>query len=192
MDKTLGLNRITPSMLSQYNDCPLNFFYSSWLGLKLPQTQVHFKFGTAIHDAIDKLWTTKILEDGITTFTNEFLIEHLDDYTVKGELLSTSEKVQKFGEMIHDGKLMLTEFYSMIDKFEKVDNIHPVEFELAWKEILTNPETKLDPLEVPLSCRLDCLAKDHIIVEFKTSSAEYDVFETRASMQALSYAWIYL
>lgn len=192
MMNKLGLDRITPSMLAQYNSCPLAFYYQSWLGLKLPQPVVHFKFGIAIHEGIQAMWTTKNLQNGIDMFTKLFLIEHLDDYLVKGQLLTPAEKIQTYGDMLGDGKLMLTEFFSMIGKFEQVDHIIPESFELPWKETLTNPETKLDPLEVPLSCRVDLLGKNHHVVDFKTSSSDYDIFEARAMPQMLSYAWIYL
>jgi CRISPR/Cas system-associated exonuclease Cas4 (RecB family) len=186
--KELGLNRITPSMIAQYDSCPLNFYYSSWLGLKLPQSQMHLKFGTAIHNAIAELWTKRNLQLGLDMFSAEFILDSLAPEDFKTE----ADRLQKYGEMLHDGKLILTEFFSQLDKFEKIDNILPESFELPWKEILTNPETNLDPLEVPLSCRVDLLGKNHHIVDFKTSSAEYDIFEARAMPQMLSYAWIYL
>jgi len=189
---SLGLDRITPSMLAQYDSCPLSFYYQSWLGLKLPQPVLHFKFGTAIHEGIQALWTNKNLQLGIDKFVSLFELEHLNDYKVKGELLTQAEKIQMYGDMLADGKAMLTEFFSLIDKFEQVDKIIPEAFELPWKETLTNPETHEDPLEVPLSCRVDLLGKDHHIVDFKTSSSEYDIFEARAMPQMLAYAWIYL
>lgn len=184
----LGLNRITPSMLSQYDGCPKLFYYSSWLGIKLPQPVIHFKFGTAIHNAIGLMYTTHSLNKAIESFQNEFTIDCVDAELYKTE----AERVAKYGDMLHDGTLMLQEFSNNIEIFTNLYNIKPIQFELAWKEVLTNPETLDKPLEVPLSCRIDCIAENHTIVEYKTSAKEYDIFETRASPQALSYAWIYL
>ena len=189
--KTIGINRITPSGLVEYENCPLLFYYRTWLGLKLPQPQVHLKFGSAIHAAIEIIFKERNVQKACDLFSNEFLLEHLDDYEIKGQPATEAERIAKYGDMLHDGKEMLNSLNQEVDTFKSLHNIKPIQFELAWKEILTHPETNLEPLEIPLSCRIDCLCEDDVILEFKTSSQEYDIFETRASPQALSYAWIY-
>ena len=53
---TLGINRFSPSMIMDYESCPRKFYYTSFLGLKLPQSMKHLEFGNAIHSAIGNIY----------------------------------------------------------------------------------------------------------------------------------------
>ena len=54
--ETIGLDRISPSGLHLYETCPKAFYYSVWLGLKLPQDMRHMNFGTAVHAGIGNIY----------------------------------------------------------------------------------------------------------------------------------------
>lgn len=181
--KELGLNRITPSMLVEYENCPLLFYYRSWLGIKLPQTMMHLEFGTAIHNAIARLYETKQVKPGIDLFCEQFRLECID------EKLSQNERVYKYGEMLADGKSILEEFFAQMDIFTNVYGIVPKQFEVPYKLPLLSLKDN-SPLEVPLSCRIDLECMNDDIVDYKTSAAPYDIFEARLSPQFLSYCWL--
>lgn len=176
-------------MLSQYDSCPLAFYYTYYLGLKLPTTQVYFKFGDAIHESIAILWTTRDLQKAQALFLEMFLPEHLDDMKVKNKPITEEEKKEKYEEMKADGLEMLAQMLPKLDEFESIYRLKPIKFEIPFKGPLIDLETGL-PYEVPLSCRIDMDSENQDIVDFKTSADPYDIFETRASIQFLLYAWL--
>lgn len=193
--KTLGINRISPSMLMEYESCPKLFYYRSWLGLKLPQPQVHFKFGDAIHAAIgniydqmDKKTKWKLAEMKIAKnlFLKMFTLECLDRDLYGSE----EERVAKFEEMRDDGVAIIKTFWDRKEEMLIQHRINPMQFEIGGKVPIKNLSTGKE-LEVPISFRLDAVndSEEHII-ELKTSKAKYDEQETRNSLQALSYVTV--
>jgi hypothetical protein len=190
---SIKLEKISPSSLMQYEKCPKLFYYGTLLGLKMPQSTIHLEFGTAIHAAIDLIYAQRkedgtwkddaTLEVPIATFKSTFL----NNYFLKLDIDDAAQMKEKYEEMIEDGILILQEFWATKEKFLTVDGIDMVDFELIRKHVPFNPETK-QPWPIPLSYRIDGTAKNNIVVEYKTSAKPYDIFETRASLQALSYA----
>lgn len=178
-------------MIQEYENCPKLFYYRSFLGLKLPQPQMHFAFGNAIHlaigniyDQMDKetLWQfaeVKIVKD---IFLKEFRLEHLD----ADQFASEEERIAKFEEMRDDGLLIIKSYWEQKEDLYATHDINPTQFELPVKIPIVNPMTGL-ALEVPMSCRLDALNYNEGIVELKTSKPKYDEVETRNLPQALSY-----
>lgn len=184
MIKDLGINRITPSMLVEYENCPRLFYYRSWLGLQLPTPKIHLKFGTAIHSIIDEMYTypnrefnEKIIFESIKS---KFPIESIDD-----KEYTEFERTNKHNEMILDGVEMLKQFHQE-KEILWAKGVQPIRMELPLKLDIFDPKTK-QKLEVPMSLRLDGETENGNIIEFKTSSAKYDVFETHLSNQARSY-----
>ena len=172
----LGLKRISPSMLMQYRACPRLFYYESWLGLKLPQEMQHLDFGTAIHAAIDTIYEGRN-ENG--TWSNDSSAYKALEVFNSKFLRTSCQSDQQFAEMVADGIEIIRAYWAEKDIL------------LAKGiDLMYNPETK-EPLEIPLSYRLDCIAKNHKVVEFKTSSTVYDEFEVRARPQSLCYVWAY-
>lgn len=193
MDTSYGINRITPSMLLEYEACPRLFYYRSYLGIQLPQPQVHLKFGTAIHLAIDNIyeqydkkdkWDLAEISIPKSIFKDNFLISHIDD-----ELDTKGKTKEEFYDgMLKDGLEIIKDFW---DKKEELlaKGLNPTEFEIVSKGQVFNPETG-EKLPIPVSGRIDGLDKDNSkIIEFKTSSKSYDPHETRNSPQALMYTW---
>lgn len=188
----LGISRISPSMLMEFESCPRLFYYRSWLGLKLPQAQRHLRFGSAIHLAIDNMYeqfneVTKWNKASVDTMIGTFLKNWSLDCIGDDEFPTRKEKEECFEEMKEDGVEMLKQLW---DKKEELyaDGFEPVEFEIPFKGVLHHPITK-KPFEIPHSMRIDSRAKRNRIGEFKTSSKPYDPEETKGSMQALSYAF---
>jgi hypothetical protein len=188
MENEIGLKRISPSMLQEYQACPLLFYYRSWLGLKLEDVQVHFAFGTAIHLAIDALYEGRN-EDGSWTLriAGDNAVEIFKKNFVYSPQLGVD--MVKYEEMLADGVVIVQEYWDN-KEILLANGVDPVAFEIPGKDFVCNPETK-EPLPIPLSYRLDCIGKNHTVVEFKTSSAPYDNFETRARPQSLCYIWAY-
>mgnify|MGYP001563047728 CR=1 FL=1 len=192
----IGLDRITPSMLSEYEICPKLFFYRSWLGLKLPEPQRHLNFGTAIHKAIGNIYEQydsktrwKYAEFGVVrkTFLDNWTLNCISDIDFKDKEL----KKQCYEDMLFDGLKMLKEYWDNKEVYESIDDINITAMEIPIKVEMINPETK-QTLPIPLSCRLDALTKSGKIVEFKTSSSLYDENETRSKPQGLAYSFAYL
>lgn len=201
----LGINRISPSMIKEYEDCPKLFYYRSWLGLKLPQTQVHFAFGNAIHLAVgniydqldnEDLWKhaeIKIVKD---IFLENFKLEHLDkdelNYNDQPVYPTEVDRVKKFEEMRDDGLLIIKSYWDVKEDLLATYDINPTQFEVVAKFQITHPITK-ETLEIPGSGRVDAINHNGGIVEMKTSKAKYDEVETRNLPQALFYVmWHYL
>lgn len=189
MKKELGINRISPSMLVMYENCPKAFYYIVWLGLKLPTPKMHLLFGTAIHAAIDHIyelqpkWAESSVDGALLILKTKFLEHHVDD-----KEYTPIQRTEKYLEMLNDGYEMLKQFWAQ-KEILWAKGVQPSKMELPIKMGLWNPETK-DPLEIPMSCRLDGETEDSNIIEFKTSSAPYDEFETHLSNQSRSYVWV--
>lgn len=190
--KDLGITRISPSMLMEYESCPKLFYYRSWLGLQLPQPQRHLKFGSAIHLAIDNIYEQfdekdkwKLADKTIPKkiFKKNWTVSCIGD----DEFKTLQERTDCFDEMLEDGLEIIDQFW---DRKEEIysTGFEPVKFEIPIKRVLKNLKTgKL--FEIPHSMRLDSEAKRDRIGEFKTSAKEYDPTETKNSLQSLSYAY---
>ena len=190
MQNSLGIDRITPSGLVEYEKCPLCFYYKVWLKLQIPTEKIHMHFGTAIHAALDWIYDKRadwndeyILEGAIEILKSKFTIKHVDTIG-----LTKTERFNKLNEMLVDGTEMLKQFWEQKEILWAA-GVQPVRMELPVKMTLWNPDTK-EPLEIPISCRLDGECENSDVAEFKTSKDKYDIFETMASHQPRSYAWV--
>lgn len=179
-------------MLMEYESCPRLFFYRSWLGLKLPQAQRHLKFGSAIHLAVDNIYEQFDEKDKWSLADGSipkkiFKKEWSMDCIGNDEFGTSEEKIECFEDMLEDGLLILDQFW---DKKEEIysTGFEPTKFEIPVKRTLKDISSG-NMFEVPHSMRLDSEAKRDRIGEFKTSSKEYNVLDTRNSLQALSYAY---
>lgn len=194
MENTIGLDRISPSMLMEYENCPKLFYYRSFLGIKLPQPQRHLKFGSAIHLAIDNIYEQHDESDGwsladksipIKIFKGNFTRESLSDEDGNSE-----EEIQRiYSDMLKDGVEIIDAFWGE-KEILRAKGIMPTTFELPIKMRINIPESEGE-WELPISCRIDGINEKSTpekITEFKTSSKSYDYNETRNSLQSLSYA----
>jgi len=203
MNRELGINRISPSMIMEYMKCPKSFFYKIWLGLKLPQSMRHLEFGTAIHAAIDNIYEQYTAEDGWKNaelaivkkqFIDRFKPEHVSIWEFQQKPEKYPDPAQAaaevYKEMYEDGLEIIKEYWDEKEELRAVHGIDPVKFEVILKIPVFHPETG-EKLEVPMSGRLDAISEDTSIVEFKTSKAPYDEIETRALPQSRSYNLMY-
>ena len=181
-------------MLVEYENCPKAFYYKSWLGLKLPQSREHLEFGSAIHLAIDNIyeqydkkdkWKNAEISIPKKIFKSNFKLEHFD-----GNTFTEEERLSKFNEMLADGLEIIEQFWAEKERLMIEKEVNPTKFEIPIKTEIQHPDTG-EPVELPLSCRIDALTDGHKIIEFKTSSKEYVEEETKRSLQALSYATVH-
>lgn len=184
---SLGLNRISPSMLMEYKNCPKAFFYKCWLGLKLPQPMIHLIFGTAVHAGIDMVYEQydtdggwKLAEFGLVKdkFLSLFRLDMLPD--------EDPAKVLEFQE---DGIEMLKSYWDKKEELLNVYGVNPDQLEVVMKLPIKHPETD-EMLEVPMSLRIDGIGNE-VIAEFKTSKGRYDSVASRSLPQSLSYNLAY-
>ena len=189
-EKTLGIDRITPTLLAGYDKCPKSFYYAQWLGLKLPTPVVHFKFGEAIHAALNEIYNQRegenwnagaSIDKAFQKFNEIFTIDAIEN---KNEV----ERTQKYIEMSADGIAMIQEFWNDKESIKTRYGINPIGYEQLMTQTLWHPQTK-EEIEVPLRYKMDYFLPDNNILEIKTSAAPYDIFETRASLQAQAYSW---
>lgn len=181
-----GIEKISPSALTCYENCPKAFYYTVYLGLQLPQTKIHFEFGTAIHEAIDIMYQGRIDGKWIGMDAAHKAIEHFKK-RFDNKLLD-DVSFEDYNAAVEDGVNILKAYW---DEKEVLlaQGVDPIEFEIPGKDVMRNPETG-EPLPVLLSYRLDGVGKDTVI-EFKTSAALYDAFEVRNRIQSLCYVWVY-
>ena len=150
-------------------------------------------FGTAIHESIDHIYFLKPAWDQtqdpqffnqvVEVLKEKFKLHHVDIPN-----LTPLEQANKYNEMLVDGIEMLKQFWDQKEILWTA-GVRPVRMELPLKLDVFHPQTK-ETLCVPVSCRLDGETEDSDVVEFKTSSAKYDIFETLGSNQARLYAWV--
>jgi hypothetical protein len=189
----LDITRITPSMLKKYEECPLSFFYNYVLGLRLDQQMMHLNFGTAIHLALDNIFEQ--CDDDVQWEHAEFSIvkkifvsEFTEDKVTSEGFETEKDRLDKWQALLEDGIAMLEAFWKEKERLY-INGVKPTEFEVMMKFEPFNPETK-ELLSVPLSLRIDGLNNDTLkIFEFKTSSAKYNVVDTRTLPQTLAYVW---
>jgi len=189
------IDRLTPSGLSTFEQCPVSYFYRYYLELPLPDDQkMHLFFGTAIHEAIDNIYEQYDEETGWEhsevsipkkIFKSKFPI---DCVTVVGKVTAETQK-EVWEAMVKDGLGILDAYWEEKERLLAA-GVLPKQFEIPMKFKPFHPETK-EYLDVPISLRIDGLDDDSMkIIEFKTSAAKYDEVETRRKVQTLSYVWM--
>jgi CRISPR/Cas system-associated exonuclease Cas4 (RecB family) len=172
------LERISPSMISTYLDCPENFYYTYIAKLHLPKKQIHLEFGSAVHYAIEQMY--KGAEDPIAHFKEHFDITKLLD----------NEK-EEYESHIELGVEMLTNYFEQHTMYDKLYELSPGMSEKYIRRELINPITG-ETTSLPISGILDRLTDSGRIIEYKTSKNKWKVDETRFKVQNLVYnLWYY-
>lgn len=198
----LGINRFSPSMIMDYESCPRKFYFTTYLGLKLPQSMKHLEFGNAVHEAIGNIynqydkntaWLHAERKLAKHEFEKKFTLDSLDpnEINYKGEKVYPTESLRVAGyeEMRDDGLAIIDSFWDQKEVLLAEHGVCPVRLEIPVKMPVKNIATG-EMFEIPVSCRIDAENADDSIVELKTSTAAYDERETRKSAQALTYAWV--
>jgi len=200
----IGLDRITPSMINTYDDCPLLFYYQYWLGLQLPQDKRHLQFGTAFHEALGEIyrqydtnfgggWEFANVDIAKIIFLKNWKLSHISDEefarVLKLKSNSFATKEELYESMKQDGLDMIDNYWNHKELLLVTHGIDVVHTEIAYKLPLVNPANTEEKLPIPLSLRIDGITRNGDVIEFKTSASEYDPIETRNSAQALAYPY---
>lgn len=207
VNKEIGLNRITPSMLMTYNECPKLFYYRDWLGIKFPQDMRHMNFGTSIHEALDNIysqydnnfgggWDGADFNKTVETFKRmwkKYLIskEEFERFAVtkKGFESGCKNANDLWKMMYDDGLLMLKDYWNEKEILLTDYGIDMEDTEIPVKMMMNNPTNPEESHPIPISMRIDGRTKDNVTVEFKTSGGRYNEEETRQKLQGRSYAF---
>lgn len=186
-DKAIGqeassflLNRISPSMIASYLNCPLAFYYGYIAKIELSTTRIHLTFGSAIHKAIEEMY--KGHQNPAEVYKSMFTREGLDE-----------EGKKLFTEYYALGLEMLKNYLEMHPSLDALYNLNTGSSEHRFKQYIVNPLTN-EPSRVPLSGVVDRLvmSNENVIVEYKTSKTKWDPTETRFKVQSLLYnLWHY-
>lgn len=209
--ENIGLEKISPSMLDQFEQCPKLFYYQNWLGLKLEEDKLHLDFGNAIHSAIGTLyleydnhfggaWEAGDFEKVKEKFLSHWKLQHVPEHSFQNFLNTKAgresgyiNREELYEHMRDDGIVMLQSYWDNKERMLVEYGHDLTEFEMYKKIGMHNPNDKSDTLPIPLSMRLDAMNRDKTkIVDFKTSKSKYDEVETRKKIQGQCYLFAHL
>ena len=207
-EKEIGMDRISPSGLDCYEECPKLFYYRNYLGLKITEGSRHFEFGTAIHSALENLylqyddnfggaWESANKEEYIKEFTNVWKVSSIGDEefldylkSKKGKDSGFTHKKELYQYMRADGIAMLNEYWDTKELLITKHGIDVAETELYMRVQMINPADPTDKLPIPLSLRIDAIYRERVGAgDFKTSGAKYNEQEAREKIQGLCYVY---
>lgn len=212
----LGMEKVSPSALGCYEDCPRLFYYQYWLGLQLEQDKRHMDFGTAIHEAIGTIYSLyddsfgagwepeefknkgieKVEESFLRKFkqfhvTEESFLKYKQTRAGKDSAIHTKEELYK--DMRDDGLAILKSYWKEKDRLLAEYDYDLTEFEIAMKIEMVNPTDPEDKLPIPLSLRIDAVNRTRTkTVDFKTSSAKWNEEDARKKLQGQCYVFAQL
>jgi hypothetical protein len=172
-ESSFALNRISPSMLGMYLNCPLCFYYAYIAKIEIPQTRLHLLFGSGVHMSIEAMYNGN--PDPMSIFKTVFKKEDLDD---EGQL--------KFSEYYLLGLEMIKNYMESHPTLDKLYNLNAGKSEFRFKEHVVNPITG-QMSRIPLSGILDRITDDGKIIEYKTSKTKWCPSESRFKVQSLLY-----
>ncbi len=185
--QTSKINRVSPSMIGLYLQCPVSFYYQYIAKIHLPQKQIHLLFGSAIHKAI---------EEGVYKKNNPFDV--FKKVFIKDKLLD--EEKEFFQEYVMLGKEMIKNYINSHSTLNSMYNLNNGESEIYVKRTLVNPLTN-EKSSLPMSGRIDRLVfatntsskkQYNRIVEYKTAKNKWNENDSNYKIQTLMYdLWFY-
>lgn len=204
----IGLEKISPSQLDCYEQCPKLFYYQNWLGLQLTQDKMHMDFGTAIHHAIEYIFVQydnnfggawmaadfQKVEDAFCAKWRQYQVSDISFTnfmnTRAGKESGFTSKEELYNHMREDGLAMLKSYWDEKERL-LVEYEHDfTEFEIPLKVEMVNPTDPEDKLPIPLSMRIDAVNRNRTkTVDFKTSGSKYDEAEARKKIQGQCYVF---
>ncbi len=210
------MDRISPTGLQAYEDCPLLFYYAVWLGLKLEDDRMHMEFGNAIQRAIEMIYSLyddnfggaweAAEKDGFemveATFKREWPKTRVPDISFKkfmstkaGKESGFTDKQQLYQMMYDDGMAILKSYWKeksrLFVEFEHDFGVN--DFEIMVRVEATNPANKQEKLPIPLSGRIDAKNRNGTkLIDFKTSKGAYNAEDSRKLMQCRAYPFMWL
>lgn len=207
----IGLEKISPSQLAAYEECPLLFYYQTYLGIQLPENKLHMDFGTAIHEAIEKIylqydnhfgggWQGTNIKEAERCFLKNWkeqmvTSEMLNDYafTADGRKYNFTTPKQLYEFFRDDGLIILESYWNEKERLLTEFGHDLKHFEIPNKTFLKNPFNPEECLPIPLSYRIDAATRNwDKIVDFKTSKAKYNTSETHKKLQGRLYLLAHL
>jgi|GEM_PF-6068615 len=207
----IGMDRISPSALDCYEQCPKLFYYRNWLGIELDNYRLHMDFGTAIHSALEHLymiydnhfggaWDYEEYSEVEKCFKNHWQQRHVDEETFsiymqtsagKKSGFKSKEDLYKF--FFKDGVKMLKSYWTNKERLLTEYGHDFDDLEKYIKVDMTNPSDKSEVLPIPLSMRIDAVNRNKTkMADFKTSGSAYNAEETRSKIQGQCYIFGYL
>lgn len=174
-----NITYFTPSMLIEYLNCPLSFYYKYIAKIQIPQKQIHLLFGGGVHEAIEK----GIYEEGdpYKIFEKKFNIDRLTD-----------EEKNLHEEYLELGKEMIKNYAEVHPLLDSMHGLNDGTSELRIKGTLINPITN-EPTSLPVSGRIDRITNGHKIVEYKTSKNKWKENDLNFKIQTDIYnLWFYM
>ncbi len=163
------LKKISPSLLQQYINCPLEFFYSRFLKISTPQKIEEIKYdklGTALHKTMELFYKELIKKSNIVTKNQvqqnkERLFEIFDEEIKKQSFFDIMSNERKF--------MLLKSVKFRLSKY--IEN-HPVETRLLFLEKeFKRKITIVDIKDIELCGkidRIDLRDNNYIILDYKT------------------------
>lgn len=202
----IGMQKISPSQLGCYEDCPKLFYYQQWLGLKLEDDKMHMDFGTALHYAMEVLyadydwhfgngWDAEKPDKMFAAFDEKWKQSSVTDLSFKkfkksrkGQDSTINSKEELYNHMHEDGIKILESYWDMKDLLITDYGLDLTNFEMKRKLEFFNPDEPSQKLPIPVSYRIDAMTrKSDAIVDFKTSSSAYNVDESKKKLQGQIY-----
>lgn len=174
--------RISASAIRDYLKCQKLFYYRHVLKMRLPTKAIQLVFGGAFHSGIEGLY---IGEDPAEIFKKKFKISEID----KPPDMSQDDFELKFKESREDGISMMNEWK------EKAQAIHK-EYNIPWKGVSeqyfenwwVHPESG-ERMAIVVNGKVDRIADNADILEFKTSSKKYKQEDVDATGQGDVYCF---
>ena len=207
----IGMEKISPSALDCYEQCPKLFYYQNWLGLKLNEDTLHMDFGNAIHEVLGYIhllyddnfgggWEGQLFEDVEKRFLKLWTLNKVGKETFEKYMQTRAGRESGFKEpkdlynyFKKDGIIILKSYWDNKEILLTEQDNDLSDFEKYMKVEIINPENPKEKLPIPLSMRLDAINRNKTkIVDFKTSGSKYDEIETRKKIQGQCYLFGYL
>lgn len=171
------VNRLSPSMLIDYCNCPKLFYYRYVAKIQLPTKQIHLVFGTAVHAAVEAIYEN---EDPFKRFSNEFDKEKLTD-----------EEKELYNEFHELGLEMVKNYNEQHSTLNDLYSLNDGKSEIYFRDHVRNPLTG-EMSTLPISGRIDRLTNLGKVVEYKTSKNPWKEEDIAFKTQTLIYNLWYL
>lgn len=207
----IGLEKISPSQLGTYEECPLLFYYQVYLKIEMPESKLHMDFGTAIHEAIHEIYLEyddnfggaweyssfepvekRFLKNWKPSMITESMLNEYS-FTKAGRENGFATTKQLYEYFKKDGLTMLKSYWKEKEMLLTEYGHDLKHFEIPNKTFLKNPFDPSEQLPIPLSYRLDAATRNwDKIVDFKTSGSKYNEIETHKKIQGRLYLLAHL
>lgn len=204
----IGIEKISPSQLGTYEECPRLYYYRDWLKLQLTQDKLHLDYGNAIHSAIHIIfleydtnfgggWSAGNFKNVLYSFDQHWRQEHVPVLSYEkvmstkfGREMGFRSPKQLYEYMRADGIKILESYWKEKDRLLMEHGHDLINFETPMKIPIINPANPNERLPVMLSMRIDAETRDlKKGVDFKTSKGKYDEDESRKKIQGQCYCF---